>query len=153
MQETQVCSLGWEIPWRREWLPTPVFLPGEFHGQRNPVGYSPWGRKEPDAPHRLTLSPSLFAPCSTMAIALQLGFWACQSRRLAVFPGPGRAEAALVGQAESVVAMVWLCAVTVSRGEQLFTHTLAPQAASQYLWLCFSPSHLNFSPGFSIPSL
>ena len=88
-----------------------------------------------------------------MAIALQLGCWACQSRRLAVFPGPGRAEAALVGQAESIVAMVWLCAVTVSRGEQLFTHTLAPQAASQYLWLCFSPSHLNFSPGFSIPSL
>ena len=35
-----------KIPWRREWLPTPVFLPGEFHGQRNLVGYSPWGRKE-----------------------------------------------------------------------------------------------------------
>ena len=31
------------IPWRREWLPTPVFLPGEFHGQRIMVGYSPWG--------------------------------------------------------------------------------------------------------------
>ena len=37
-----------EIPWRREWLPTPVFLPGEFHGQRNLVGYSPWGHKESD---------------------------------------------------------------------------------------------------------
>ena len=24
-----------KIPWRREWLPTPVFLPGEFHGQRS----------------------------------------------------------------------------------------------------------------------
>ena len=35
-----------QIPWRREWLPTPVFLPGEFHGQRSLVGYSPWGRKE-----------------------------------------------------------------------------------------------------------
>ena len=32
-----------KIPWRREWLPTPVFLPGEFHEQRNLVGYSPWG--------------------------------------------------------------------------------------------------------------
>ena len=32
-----------KIPWRREWLPTPVFLPGEFHGQRTLVGYSPWG--------------------------------------------------------------------------------------------------------------
>ena len=29
------------IPWRREWQPTPVFLPGESHGQRNLVGYSP----------------------------------------------------------------------------------------------------------------
>ena len=29
------------IPWRREWLPTPVFLPGESHGQRSLVGYSP----------------------------------------------------------------------------------------------------------------
>ena len=31
--------------WRREWLPTPVFLPGEFHGQRSLAGYSPQGRK------------------------------------------------------------------------------------------------------------
>ena len=31
------------IPWRREWQPTLVCLPGEFHGQRSLVGYSPWG--------------------------------------------------------------------------------------------------------------
>ena len=31
-----------EIPWRREWLPTPVFVPGESHGQRSLVGDSPW---------------------------------------------------------------------------------------------------------------
>ena len=30
-----------KIPWRREWLPTPVFLPGKSHGQRNLAGY--WG--------------------------------------------------------------------------------------------------------------
>ena len=35
-----------KIPWRRERQPTPVFLPREFHGQRSPVGYHPWGRKE-----------------------------------------------------------------------------------------------------------
>ena len=35
-----------KIPWRREWLPTAVFLLGEFHGQRSLVGYSPWGCKE-----------------------------------------------------------------------------------------------------------
>ena len=37
-----------KIPWRRKWLPTPAFLPGEFHGQRSLVGYSPWGHKELD---------------------------------------------------------------------------------------------------------
>ena len=41
MWETQVPSLGREDPWRREWQPTPVFLPGEFHGQRSLAGYSP----------------------------------------------------------------------------------------------------------------
>ena len=35
-----------EFPWRRKWLPTPVFLPGEFHEQRRLVGYSPWGPRE-----------------------------------------------------------------------------------------------------------
>ena len=35
-----------KIPWRREWLPTPVFLPREFHGQRSLEGYSPWNLKE-----------------------------------------------------------------------------------------------------------
>ena len=37
-----------KIPWRREWLPTSVFLPGGFHGQRNLAGYSPWGCRESD---------------------------------------------------------------------------------------------------------
>ena len=30
------------IPWRREWLPTPVFLPGEYHGQKSLAGDSTW---------------------------------------------------------------------------------------------------------------
>ena len=37
-----------KIPWRRKWQPTPVILPGEFHGQRSLAGYSPWGHKESD---------------------------------------------------------------------------------------------------------
>ena len=37
-----------KISWRREWQPTSVFLPGEFHEQRSLVGYSPWVSKEPD---------------------------------------------------------------------------------------------------------
>ena len=36
------------FPWRREWQFTPVFLPGESHGQRSLAGYSPWGEKDLD---------------------------------------------------------------------------------------------------------
>ena len=42
------CPWVGKIPWRRAWQPTPGFLPGESHGQRSLVGYSPWGRKESD---------------------------------------------------------------------------------------------------------
>ena len=42
-----------KIPWRRKWQPTPVFLPGESHGRRSLVGYSPRGRKELDMTERL----------------------------------------------------------------------------------------------------
>ena len=45
-----------KIPWRREWLPTPVFLPENFHWQRSLAGCSPWGRKESDTTEQLTLS-------------------------------------------------------------------------------------------------
>jgi len=43
-----VPGLG-KTPWRRKWQPTPVFLPGEFHGQRSPPGYRPWGLKRVQA--------------------------------------------------------------------------------------------------------
>ena len=59
--KASACSAGdlgfdpWirKIPWRRKWQPTPVFLPGESHGWRSLVGYSPWGRKELDTTERL----------------------------------------------------------------------------------------------------
>ena len=54
--ETWVWSLGWEDPWRREWLPIPVFWPGEFHEQRSLAGYSPWGHKESDATETFTFT-------------------------------------------------------------------------------------------------
>ena len=37
-----------KIPWRRQWHPTPVLLPGNSHGRRSLVGCSPWGREESD---------------------------------------------------------------------------------------------------------
>ena len=51
-----------KIPWRREWLSTAVFLPGESHGQRSPAGYYPWSRKRSDTTEQLTLSPPLRWP-------------------------------------------------------------------------------------------
>ena len=45
MWETWVQSLGQEDPPEKEMVPTPLFMPGELHGQRNLVGYSPWGRR------------------------------------------------------------------------------------------------------------
>ena len=38
-----------KIPWRRKWYPSPLFLPGESHGQRNLEGCSPRGHKESDS--------------------------------------------------------------------------------------------------------
>ena len=54
----RLCS----VCWRRKWQPIPVFLPGESHGQRSLVGYSPWGHKESDMTERLTHTCSV---CST----------------------------------------------------------------------------------------
>ena len=94
MQETQVRSLGWEDPpWRREWLPTPVFLPGEFRGQRSLEGYSPWRHKELDVTERLTLSLYF-----SLLIDTQVSFymlWSVFSRAYTdtylqnIFNGPG----------------------------------------------------------------
>ena len=43
-----------KLPWGREWQPTPLFLPGEPHGQRSLVGYSLGGHKELDTTEQLT---------------------------------------------------------------------------------------------------
>ena len=73
--KASACDAG-KIPWRREWQPTPVFLPGEFHGQRIWAGYSPWGHtrvrqnlvtKKHDHQNFIPLSPHSF---STLQITL-----------------------------------------------------------------------------------
>ena len=55
VQETWTWTLDQEDPWRREWQPTQVSLPGESHGQRSLVGYIPWGGKELDTTERLSM--------------------------------------------------------------------------------------------------
>ena len=51
-----------------KWLPNPVFLPGEFYGQRSLVGYSPWGRRESDTTERLSTAHLLTIRDSTTVI-------------------------------------------------------------------------------------
>ena len=58
MQKTWFDAWVGKIPGRREWQPTPVFLPGESYGQRSLEGYSPWGHKESDMTDGQTLSLS-----------------------------------------------------------------------------------------------
>ena len=62
-----------EDPWRRKWQPTPVFLPGKFHGQRSLVGCSSWGCRESDrTEHTHTMPPSLPADLLLIPIRLSL---------------------------------------------------------------------------------
>ena len=63
-----------KIPWRRERLPTPVFLPGESQGQRSLAGYHPWGLKESDTTEQLTFSLS---PVGVRQYLV--GIWTCIS--------------------------------------------------------------------------
>ena len=53
-----------KMPWRRKWQPTPVFLPGESHGQRSLAGYSPSGHKESDVTEHILLSICKALPIS-----------------------------------------------------------------------------------------
>ena len=59
MQETWDQSLDREDPLKKGMATTPVFLPGEFHGQRSLVGYSPCGCKELDTTEQLTHKSTL----------------------------------------------------------------------------------------------
>ena len=54
VRESWVQSLGWEDPWRRKRLPTPVFLLENSHGEKSLEGYSPWAHKESDMSGQLS---------------------------------------------------------------------------------------------------
>ena len=55
-----------KTPWSMKWQPTPVFLPGEFHGQRSLESYSPWGHKEPDVTEHTHKYPLPILLCITV---------------------------------------------------------------------------------------
>ena len=72
-----------KIHWRREWLPTAVLLPEEFHEQRSLVGYSLWGCKELDTTERLTLSLfSQYFNCSHAILQLSVTYLSCTDETL-----------------------------------------------------------------------
>ena len=81
-----------KIPWRREWQPTPVCLPRNFHAERSLAGCSPWGRKESDA----TEHTSEASVASVLGAGLPWGLSgkesACQCRRCGSIPGSGRSS-------------------------------------------------------------
>ena len=63
-----------KIPWKRKWQPTPVFLPGEFHGQRSLAGYSPKDCKESDTTVQLSyhfISLPYMTPGKIIALTIQ----------------------------------------------------------------------------------
>ena len=68
-------GIPWRIPWRRAWQPTPVFLPGEFHGQRSLVGYSSWGHKESDTPEWLSTTRLILGKVTMKMYQDSLWFW------------------------------------------------------------------------------
>ena len=65
-----------EMLWRRKGQPTPVFLPGESHGQRSLVGHSPWDHKELDTTEQLTNLK--FVAMLLLFYVLLLGHKACE---------------------------------------------------------------------------
>ena len=68
-----VQSLGREDPLEEVWQPTPVFFPGESHGQRSLEGYSPWGQKESDTTKRLSTHVS----CTSGGNGLRIQYHFC----------------------------------------------------------------------------
>ena len=79
-QQMQINAWVGKISRRRAWLPTPVFLSGEFHGQRSLAGYIPWGHKELDlieqlGMHACILSNKLHPRFLLCTITQTCHFW------------------------------------------------------------------------------
>ena len=83
LSETSVINV-----FRRKWQPSPVLLPGEFHGQRNQVNYSPWGCKELDTTEWLTHKINWFS--NPLCIWRLLCLWCL------IAPGPQWVETPLL---------------------------------------------------------
>ena len=69
-----------KFPWRRAWQPTPVFLPGESHGQRSLAGYSLWSGEESDT------TEAAWHICTVVPFLIFWGITYCFLQQLHQFP-------------------------------------------------------------------
>ena len=119
--ETQVRSLGQESPLEKgkatHYSPVlaPVFLPEEFHGQRSPVDYSPWGRKESDTTEGLTLSPFFFIGKHYKLGLLPLAF-------LQLFIFTQSISFSMWNSICSSPTLIWACCYCICMLKSLFLH-------------------------------
>ena len=67
-------SIPGKMSLRRKWQPTPIFLPGEFHGQRSLAGYSPWGGKESDTTKHMC---TVFQPATIKKLHASTCLYSC----------------------------------------------------------------------------
>ena len=80
-----------KIHWRKEWLPTPVFFPGQFHGRWSLVDYSPWSFKESDTEwitntHSRVSDWQEAKKCFTFTHAIpRIATWWCQMAYVCLF--------------------------------------------------------------------
>ena len=105
-----------KIPWRRARQPTPVFLPGESHGQRSLVGYGPWVRKEPDTTERLTHTCRILGASILFSIVV-----------ISIYI-PANSQGAVLSPSDTY-------------GHRLLKITLYGSAMISYIWLMRDPQY------------
>ena len=127
-----------KTPWRRKWHPTPVFLPGESHGQRSLVGCSPWGDKESVRTEGLSTQTAfrflmpmhiwqyddLAAPGSAVACRV----FACGAQALQLLHTGSRAYCAIVARQGLVLHGMWDLSCPISHtGSRAYCAIVARQ--------------------------
>ena len=124
-----IWSLGGEDPQEKGMTPTPVFLPGEYHGQRGLVGYSPWDHKESDTAELLTHCPSNSIPNLPLK---------CESVSRSVMSdySPPGSSVHGIPQARK---LKWLAIPYSRRSSQSRDQTRVPCSAGRFFWHQGSP--------------
>ena len=137
-----------EIPWRREWQPTPVFLPGESHEQRSLAGCSPWGHKESDTTEWLTHSLMSFGNCVCLVTTPLVNVWnasvtLCCAPALWKQSLPWPLGPRTTGLLSVTVSEVWLFFGVLTNGICGLLYLTTFTFTFQVLWFIHVAAHLN----------